>query len=261
MFSIFKLKSIAFLLLIFSSILVSKANIVGDSIKPLPQVNKKFAIIVFVVLDRTGEPNMDTSSIKYDIQSMNSAFAPIGVSFELTKIKTIPNFKYNITNDSVRNQMLNQFLVKDRINIFYCDSILMPKAAGLGSLGGIAYPENVAIWVQKKTNPLVHEMGHYWGLKHTFEGSGSENADGSNCQTEGDEVCDTPADPYVNPEKMNLYIDANCTFISTKKDVNGQFYNPDVSNIMSYYPCGCSVFTNGQYIRMVNTYLSNPSKW
>lgn len=39
---------------------------------------------------------------------------------------------------------------------------------------------------------MVHEVGHYLGLYHTFEGACSEFYTG-NCQTEGDEVCDTPA--------------------------------------------------------------------
>ena len=37
---------------------------------------------------------------------------------------------------------------------------------------------------------LIHEMGYYLGLYHTFEGS-CPNGD---CQQEGDRVCDTPPD-------------------------------------------------------------------
>lgn len=262
MFSIFKLKSIAFLLLIFSSILVSKANVVGDSIKPLPQINKTFAVVVHVVLDREGKTGMDTTSLYSEIESMNFAFAPIGVKFLLTKITTIPNFRYEDTRSESRTkELLDQFLVPERINVFYVDKLLDSTVIGLGSLGGIAIATNVGVWVEKGTNPLVHEMGHFWGLSHTFEGEGRENVDGSNCLTEGDGICDTPADPYIKSEKVKNYIDGNCVFFNTRKDANGMFYNPDVSNIMSYYPCRCNKFTNGQYIKMVNTYLLNPTKW
>lgn len=41
---------------------------------------------------------------------------------------------------------------------------------------------------------LVHEMGHYLGLEHTFEG-GCENGD---CLADGDRVCDTPPDNSVD---------------------------------------------------------------
>ena len=38
---------------------------------------------------------------------------------------------------------------------------------------------------------LAHEMGHYLGLYHTFEGLNCANND---CATQGDMVCDTPPD-------------------------------------------------------------------
>ena len=38
---------------------------------------------------------------------------------------------------------------------------------------------------------LAHEMGHYLGLYHTFEGLNCIN---NNCETDGDRVCDTPPD-------------------------------------------------------------------
>ena len=256
-----------FLLLFINSVFTSSSfafSLSGDTIQPLPKINKTFAVVVHVVQEKNGDLLVDTSSLHIQISSMNEAFAPIGVSFKLVKIFTIPNYRYDVPFSTFRNEMLDQFLVKDRINIFYVDSILDPKASGLGSLGGIASPENVAIWVQKETNPLVHEMGHYWGLMHTFEGSGIENVDGSNCTTAGDLVCDTPADPYIDkpvPESLKKYIDSNCVFIGTMKDAKNRYYMPNTSNIMSYYDCPCATFTRGQYLRMVNIYQTNPTKW
>lgn len=43
---------------------------------------------------------------------------------------------------------------------------------------------------ETNTSALVHEMGHYLGLLHTFEG-GCKN---DNCLIDGDKVCDTPPD-------------------------------------------------------------------
>eukprot|EP01038_Epipyxis_sp_PR26KG_P003163 gene3163-4483_t len=43
---------------------------------------------------------------------------------------------------------------------------------------------------QNSSKVHIHEVGHYLGLYHTFEG-GCTNAD---CQTDGDHVCDTPPD-------------------------------------------------------------------
>jgi hypothetical protein len=108
-------------------------------------------------------------------------------------------------------------------------------------------------------------MGHYFGLSHTFE-PGGELVDGSNCSTVSDGICDTPADPFVEGDNTADYVNANCKFISMKKDANGQYYDPIVGNIMSYYPnaCKCSAglgFTHDQYLKMANTYLSNPGMW
>jgi len=108
---------------------------------------------------------------------------------------------------------------------------------------------------------LTHEMGHMFGLLHTFEGNGIELVNGSNCETEGDLICDTPADPFVEGDDMSLYIGEDCEFISIKLDSNFQYYQPDVGNIMSYYPCSCG-FTRGQYLKMAETFLnSDPKMW
>ena len=102
---------------------------------------------------------------------------------------------------------------------------------------------------------LVHEMGHYWGLEHTFEGNGTELADGSNCETEGDGFCDTPGDPYV-PFTPSSEWETDCIFDWMGTDANGDFYDPDVGNIMSYYDCACH-FSYEQYLHMANLYTNN----
>jgi hypothetical protein len=109
---------------------------------------------------------------------------------------------------------------------------------------------------------MQHEFGHYFGLPHTFEGSGAELANGSNCTTAGDLICDTPSDPYVDGDDPNSYVDGNCKFISMKKDANGQYYDPMVGNIMSYYSDACVCgFTHDQYMKMAKTYLSKIGMW
>jgi hypothetical protein len=101
----------------------------------------------------------------------------------------------------------------------------------------------------------------FFSLKHTFEGNGSELVDGSNCTVEGDGICDTPADPYVEGEDLALYVDNTCRFISNKQDLAGNYYNPDLGNIMSYYECDTCGFTWGQLTAMAQAYLASAIKF
>ncbi len=96
---------------------------------------------------------------------------------------------------------------------------------------------------------LAHEMGHYLSLYHTFEGGCSNG----NCQTEGDQVCDTPPDHSVaasacsNPENScNTDIMSNYSNGYFPADVPDQ-----VDNFMDYgNSCPVPQFTEGQAERM-----------
>ena len=80
---------------------------------------------------------------------------------------------------------------------------------------------------------LTHELGHYFSLYHTHgstnNGTTTELVNGSNCTTNGDELCDTPADP-----NLSGVVNLNCEYTDTITDFNGDVYMPDTSNIMSY---------------------------
>ncbi|NRA49933.1 MAG: T9SS type A sorting domain-containing protein [Phaeodactylibacter sp.] len=105
------------------------------------------------------------------------------------------------------------------------------------------------------TPHLAHEMGHCLGLYHTHEtGFGAEKVDGSNCGSAGDKLCDTPADPQLGSNVDG----ATCNFIGTETDENGETYDPDITNTMSYAPFHCrGSFTPMQEKRM-HSILSSP---
>ncbi|MCC7505333.1 MAG: PKD domain-containing protein, partial [Saprospiraceae bacterium] len=92
---------------------------------------------------------------------------------------------------------------------------------------------------------LIHEMGHYLGLYHTFEG-GCPNGD---CLLDGDRVCDTPPDQAQH---------SVCPFNSCNTDADAPAPNPfsgdvdDLSwNFMDYSNLLCyKGFTAGQRDRM-----------
>jgi hypothetical protein len=100
---------------------------------------------------------------------------------------------------------------------------------------------------------LTTLMGHYAGLLSTHDTSGgAELANELNCDTAGDFICDTYADP-------NLYqlVDMDCKYGAFLTDPTGTFYVPSVANIMSESrdECKC-IFTPMQLRRMV-FYLMN----
>ena len=91
---------------------------------------------------------------------------------------------------------------------------------------------------------LVHEMGHYWGLYHTFQGGCANN----NCLTDGDKVCDTP------PDQSTSWLLCGQTVNTCNTDA------PDVpdmtSNFLDYGNSNCMHdFSQGQADRM-NFFLS-----
>ncbi|MES1217445.1 MAG: M43 family zinc metalloprotease, partial [Bacteroidota bacterium] len=93
---------------------------------------------------------------------------------------------------------------------------------------------------------LAHEMGHYLGLYHTFEGLNCANAD---CATQGDMVCDTPPDAAIGNSVACDQPDNSCN----TDTLSGFTVNaPDmISNFMDYGNGGChKSFTEGQAQRM-----------
>ncbi len=106
---------------------------------------------------------------------------------------------------------------------------------------------------------IIHEIGHFMGLPHTFSGfegtggncgvevSNGEKVDGTNCATAGDRICDTP--PDNGAARMPCPGGNGCQMF----DRDGVAFFPDVTNIMSYFFDNCvNKFTEGQAAVMHN---------
>jgi|GEM_PF-5853900 len=91
---------------------------------------------------------------------------------------------------------------------------------------------------------IVHELGHYLGLYHTFEG-GCTNWD---CTRTGDRVCDTPPDGRSSFNACNQFVNS----CSTDTQSGFSSDQPDmISNYMDYTSHSCRHdFTPGQGARM-----------
>lgn len=249
-------------LILFLVCSICDAQTLHKMSEDLPQINKEFQLHVYVTVDESRQANFTPVELEEPITMANTFFSPIGVSFKLCAWEEVPDYNLdNLDLDEINefDEMRVLHFDKNRINIYIHNDIGGLTLCGFAELSGIANEEQGTFIALKKECPgaLAHELGHIFGLLHTFEGNGSELVDGSNCETEGDGICDTPADPYIldNP---TVWQDG-CEFIFTGLDANGQFYQPDMGNVMSYYNCDCG-FTFGQYLKMANTYLESTRK-
>jgi PKD repeat protein len=105
---------------------------------------------------------------------------------------------------------------------------------------------------------LEHELGHYFTLFHTHgttnTGTTDELVNQSNCASAGDRLCDTPADPNLSGQVTN------CVYTGTAVDANGQLYQPDPRNVMSYAPDNCGPYiSTGQCDRARNGFENGRS--
>ncbi|MFM2392590.1 MAG: hypothetical protein RLZZ546_567 [Bacteroidota bacterium] len=218
--------------------------------KDLPCLNKTFNIDVHIVMDSLRTKSFSRQDIINGFSDANNKFSEICVNFVPCKIDTIYDYAFDSIWTNQEYELLSTlYSSPNKINLFIITDIALnfnnrPQAiCGLG--GKTVYIGNGCF------GSLAHEFGHTFGLAHTFLGSGEELVDGSNCETAGDGICDTPADPYEIFEPLGKYI-KNCEFISEKKDKNNMYYTPHVANIMSYYDCPCSHFSRGQFLKMVD---------
>ena len=162
---------------------------------------------------------------------------------------------------------LPAYNVLNHVNAYFIPSILSGSGSG-NPIGGYArFPwmtEDYFTVANGNLEPngatVAHEMGHYFGLLHTFETAlGAELVDGSNCGTipgfplvgAGDLLCDTPADP-------NLW-GAGCTYGGGgTTDTNGDVYNPDSTQIMSYnQPFSCVTNFSADAEARMRFYMGN----
>lgn len=160
-------------------------------------------VYVHVINKGTGIANGDVpqSMIDAQIQVLNDAFAPWGWAFDLVRVDRTTNAAWYGGCDQSGDEAAMKSALRegtaDDLNIYTCDP-------GGGLLGWATFPS----WYE--ANPIddgvvvlhsslpggsaapynlgdtaTHEVGHWMGLYHTFQGG---------CSKAGDEVSDTPAE-------------------------------------------------------------------
>jgi hypothetical protein len=261
-------------LMISAAVLPAQVRNYTTQQENLPCLNKTFSVVLHIVRDTFGDTNVNPADFSDRLAELNTSFEPICAKFQVCETRFIDNFQYD---DLETLDEWNELLVKEhlpnRINVFLVSTstLDLPQECGYATMNGIAELETGGIVMVKGgclnsgSKAIQHLFGHYFGLLHSFEGNGTELVSGANCDTEGDLICDTPADPY-NPIASGIeWLDNMnpCRFIYDGVDANDEFYRPDVGNYMSYYEDNCRCgFTHDQYAKMAeNFFNSSPKMW
>lgn len=210
-----------------------------------------YVVQIFVHILRNDDGTnaaMDDATLRTNLDRMAAFYRPHNICFTFVGRDFIDNTEWNTnyaTADIGDLHAVNPH--SDAIDIYV-------HANGFEGSGGNAYdiPSSKCSVAATASFNFEHEVGHCLGLLHTFETfMGAECPDGSGCGSDGDFVCDTPAD-FAGSQNMS----SGCTYTGSQTiNCNGsdQAYNPPTNNIMSYW-AGCyAQFSAGQGTRMRNT--------
>ncbi len=181
-----------------------------------------------------------------------------GITTGITRTVSFFSNDLNPTIEDTKLKNLVQWDPSRYINIWYiksmhmeifarfqCGAWLRMYAGGYATLPPGGGPTD-GIVITAVGDMLAHEMGHYLGLYHTFEGMDCRNF---NCMTDGDKVCDTPPDASVKNSASCSSPENSC---STDTLSGFTIDVPDrIANFMDYGNGGChNEFTQGQTDRM-----------
>lgn len=221
------------------------------------------------------QTNFSTSDVSDLVNHANTYFKNIGITFYLIKGEATHVFSDEFANFKTidEQKIRNEYDITSGINVYFFKSISDEKGNflnGTAPLPTLAQNSNRIFLSYLDKNPsdfetlknkvFLHELGHYFGLLHTFQDSNNENiakrelvlrdiSSGGNCHITGDLICDTQADPFERLASVSSY---DCTekLPSNLVDALGYTYSPPIDNIMSYHiRCG-NTFSPQQYQRM-----------
>jgi len=176
------------------------SNTLGDSVSEPPlQIN----LVFHVLSGAASEGNLSDSVLTEQVSVLNDAYQSAGLHFNIAEVRRYPDSPYfaggcfPTTEEGIR--MKSELAVDPArfVNVYTC-RLALPYIAGYGTLPD-AYPEadpQHGVIIDYSAFPgsappldlghtVVHELGHYFGLLHTFQGG---------CVEPGDGVSDTPAE-------------------------------------------------------------------
>ncbi|WP_203257296.1 T9SS type A sorting domain-containing protein [Hyunsoonleella ulvae] len=243
----------------------------GTHKNTLPAPLNSIPVKAFIIRPSSGHGGLNIDDLHKAINDLNTLYADAFMEFFLCDgVEYIDNddyyYKFNRTQET---DVTESYYTPGVINIYFTDYVEVTTGVGLCGYSNTFGGSDVIVMNNTcATNgtSLAHEIGHFFSLMHTHGPDNhkltTELVDGSNCDTDGDMICDTPADPGLSIYNVNT----DCEYTGSIKDTNGDLFQPDTENIMSYSRSSCkSHFSQQQLARMyafyksARQYLSCPS--
>lgn len=208
-----------------------------------------------IIRDSDGNGGLTLDELDEAMEDLNRHFSQVGIFFEMCDVNYIDSDRFyegiekSKEPDSDEYLMANSTKVENAINVYYTPN---SSSCGWGSFP--YYKEKYGKdWIGIRAesscstngSTLAHEMGHYFNLLHPHSTSnGKENVTRNpsdecyNCETTGDLLCDTPADPKLSSSDVS----SSCVYRDDPIDSCGEPYKPDTRNIMAYTRKSCREF-------------------
>jgi len=179
-------------------------------------------IRVFAIPDDAGANTVTEAELMQGLAATNATFLPMGVEFFYSEITYHNSSDFNDFDDRASDPNgadndtdMAAFAgeVTNAINLYVVKSLTFDN--GQFNAAGYAYfPANAAysnrivmintVFDDGSGGTFDHELGHYFSLPHTFDGTSNGNTHANaenvprtggnaNCSTHGDMICDTAA--------------------------------------------------------------------
>lgn len=232
------------------------------------KTSNKFAEIIdyipiklHVIRKSNGAYGLNSTEVNAAIDNLNASFQ--GSDMQFFACGDINYINYDSFTYIKKGEEGNLFELHNQpnvINIYFTNNIVNEYDQSIcGYSNNMRGSDYIILKNSCATNisTLPHEMGHFFSLLHTHginnNALTTELVDGSNCDTDGDGICDTPADPKLSSSNVN----DNCEYTGMETDAHGHAFMPDTGNIMSYARKECRThFSNQQLARMYAFYVT-----